>query len=54
MYIESVIEATNSGFGRALMAVKLSGLMIEVLIEAIIEEFSVKAIIIYFNFSGIN
>ena len=50
MYIESVIEATNSGFGRALMAVKLSGLMIEVLIE----EFSLKAIIMYSNFSGIN
>ena len=29
MYIQLTIEATNSGFDRVLMAIKLSGLMIE-------------------------
>lgn len=39
MYIELIIEATNSEFGRVLMAMKFE-LIIEVLIEAIIEESS--------------
>lgn len=40
MYIELIIEATNSEFGRVLMAMKLFELIIEVLIEAIIEKSS--------------
>lgn len=40
MYIGLIIEATNSEFGRTLMAMKLFGLTIEVLIEAIFEESS--------------
>lgn len=39
MYLELIIEATNSGFGRVLMAMELFGLIIEVLIEAMIEEY---------------
>lgn len=40
MCIELIVEATNSGFGRALMAIKLFGLIIEMLLEAINEESS--------------
>lgn len=40
MYLELVIEATtNSGFGSVIMAIKLFGLIIKVLIEAMIEEY---------------
>lgn len=39
MYLELIIESTNSGFGRVLMVMKLFGLITEVLIEAIIEEY---------------
>lgn len=52
MYIVLIIEATNSGFGRTLMAMKLFGLLIEVLIEVIIEDL-VKKKPLYFNYSGI-
>lgn len=40
MYIELIIEAIDSGFGRVSMAMKLFGLIIEVVVEALIEEFS--------------
>lgn len=40
MYIELIVEATISGFGRVLMAMKLFGLIIEMLLEAINEESS--------------
>lgn len=40
MYLELIIEATNSGFDRVLVAMKLFGLIIAVLIEAIVEESS--------------
>lgn len=48
MYLVLIIEATNSGFGKTLMAMKLFGLLIEAVIEDL-----VKKKPLYFNSSGI-
>lgn len=40
MYLELIIEVINFGFDRVLVVMKLFGLIIAVLIEVIVEEFS--------------